>query len=82
MYNEQMCLCIDLCKLYYSFHPAGGSLHIVLDDGNISYDDLEFCAAFANTEKDYFGYALSKELQKLTIIQIEEIYSRCHELYM
>ena len=35
--------CVELIKMIYRHHAAGGGLHIVLDDGNTDDDHLEFC---------------------------------------
>ena len=37
--------CIELIKVIYRVEPFGGSLHIVLDDGNVDDDCLNFCIA-------------------------------------
>ena len=33
----------DLCLRYYQYHPTGGSLHVLLDDNNVSDAILAFC---------------------------------------
>jgi len=33
----------DLCLRYYQYHPTGGSLHVLLDDNNVSNAILAFC---------------------------------------
>ncbi len=34
---------IELINKVYSFAPTGGNCHIVLDDGNVSDDDINWC---------------------------------------
>lgn len=38
---------LPLVRAFLERHPAGGSLHIALDDGNLRDSDLEFCYGFA-----------------------------------
>ena len=37
-------ICVELIRLLYTVEPAGGLLHIVLDDDNVSDSSLAFCA--------------------------------------
>ena len=37
--------CIELIKIIYRVEPCGGLLHIVLDDGNVDDDCVNFCIA-------------------------------------
>lgn len=47
-------------------NPTGGSLHIVLDDGNLDDGDLFHCQEFAQKHKDDFGYFLATLLRYFT----------------
>lgn len=67
-------------RTYYEAHPAGGSLHIVLADGNIEADHVRFCVEYAQKEKDAEGEALAMELLCLTESQRQKIYCRLHNL--
>lgn len=33
----------ELLDKIYEYCPMGGNLHVAIDDGNLGYDDLEFC---------------------------------------
>jgi hypothetical protein len=57
-----------LVELFYTFpnNGAGGSLHIVLDDGNTGRDSVEYCLTYAQREGDACGEALAKLLLALT----------------
>lgn len=45
---------------------AGGSLHIVLDDGNVDEDSVRFCLTYARDRDDAVGVALANVLLSLT----------------
>lgn len=45
-----------------SNHPEWGSLHIVLSDGNINDDDIEFCYKYAVEKGDIVGAYLASQL--------------------
>jgi hypothetical protein len=51
---------------YKAKHPAWGSLHIVLDDGNYLDDHVRFCIGWAKAEGDREGAALAEVLLALT----------------
>lgn len=51
---------------------TGGSLHIVLDDGNTNRSDVEHCARWANQRGDLAGVALTNLLLRLD----EETYTK------
>lgn len=50
---------VELICLYYNFNPTGGSLHIVLDDGNADRASVEFCKKWAEDHKDHAGYYIA-----------------------
>jgi hypothetical protein len=56
---------------YYEENPAWGALHIVLDDGNISDIDIEFCIDYAIKNNDLEGEELGKLL--LTLSQTQRL---------
>ena len=43
-------------------NSAGGSLHIVIDDGNYERQHIQYCIEFAETHKDYSGARLGRLL--------------------
>lgn len=49
-------------KAYLEKNPAGGSLHIVLDDGNVEDSHVEFCIEYARQNGDIEGNRLGKIL--------------------
>jgi hypothetical protein len=50
---------------YTKANPGGGSLHIVLEDGNCGRDHVEFCRTLAIAEKDWLGAVLADVLLQL-----------------
>lgn len=50
-------------------NAVGGSLHIVLDDGNIEDRNVQFCAAFARADNDTLGEALAGLLLRMSHTQ-------------
>lgn len=53
---------IDKFINYYQKHPAWGSLHIVLSDGNIKDHSVQSCIELAEQNHDYEGAELAKLL--------------------
>jgi hypothetical protein len=49
-------------RAYYQVHPAGGSLHITLDDGNVDRRHVWFCWCKAVAAGDHAGAALAMKL--------------------
>lgn len=41
--NSLFCETVDLIKQIYAKYPVGGALHIVLDDNNVSDEDICWC---------------------------------------
>ncbi len=70
----------ELIEEYYTFpgNLAGGSLHIVLDDGNTERECVQFCLEYARKENDTDGIALAELLLSLTD---EEIVEACGKDY-
>lgn len=54
---------------------VGGSLHIVLDDGNIRDSDLRFCLDYALTKGDTEGAALARLLLGMTKTQRKKVHA-------
>ena len=51
-----------LFECYESLNLEYGSLHIVLSDGNINDDDIEFCYKYAVEKGDIVGAYLASQL--------------------
>ena len=45
----------EIYTMYLQMNITGGSLHIVLDDGNNSDDSIEFCYNYAKERGDVAG---------------------------
>ena len=67
---------IPVVNAYYAKpgNGVGGSLHIVLDDGNLSRRDLEFCYDWALDQGDTDGMALVMILMCLSKSQLRRLY--------
>ena len=67
---------IPLVNKYYSMpeNGCGGSLHNVLDDGNISDRDILFCLDEAKKNSDKEGIELANLLLKMSKIQRRKVY--------
>lgn len=61
----------QMARDYYAKpgNGAGGSLHIVLDDGNIKDDSVEFCRKWAEDAGDEDGVRLAEALLGLSKTQ-------------
>lgn len=68
-----------LVRRYYHLEPrncCGGSLHVVLDDGNLGDADVLHCISWAETEGDPEGITLGLNLLELTEAEREELFDR------
>ena len=64
---------------YYYFdldNPAGGNLHVCLDDGNLSESNIAFCQEQAEKDNDSFGIFLSRLMREFTEEELEELYEK------
>lgn len=66
---------LPLARAYYAKlgNGAGGSLHIVLDDGNVTDGDVEFCEERARERDDEDGVALAQVLRRMSKTQRAKI---------
>lgn len=73
---------ITMARAYYNkpgsphCNAVGGSLHIVLDDGNIHDGDIEFCIEWAKDRNDQDGVALGEYLLTLSKTQRKKLYAQ------
>jgi len=67
-----------LCKKFYSIpgNECGGSLHIVLDDGNLEDDHVLFCVRYAQENDDPLGFLVAKVLLALSEPDREKLYKK------
>jgi len=68
---------IKLAKDYYSKegNECGGSLHIVLDDGNLEDDNIKFCINYAKENNDIDGIKIGELLLTLSMTQRNKMYN-------
>jgi hypothetical protein len=59
---------------------CGGSLHIVLGDGNIEDSHVSFCERWARDNSDPAGVELAALLLRMSKTQRREIYKRFHAM--
>jgi len=64
---------LELAAEYYQDYCTGGALHIVLDDGNIEDEHIEWCIKEAKIAGDKEAVELGEALLTLTIKQRYEI---------
>jgi hypothetical protein len=74
--NAAINYAVSLATRYYSTHPAGGNLHIVLDDGNTRDCDVSFCALECDKIGDVEGLILAALLLELTERERDRVYER------
>ena len=67
---------LPLVKAHYrkEGNGVGGSLHIVLDDGNVSDDNVRFCIQWAKELGDEDGVALAELLMRMSRTQRTKLY--------
>lgn len=67
---------LPLVRAYYAKpnNGVGGSLHLVLDDGNIETYWVEYCKQYALENNDPDGVALAELLLKMSYTQRKKLY--------
>ena len=60
---------IDCFRAYLSKNPAWGSLHVVLDDGNVDDASVDFCIRYAKEHGDDEGTELGRILRQMSRTQ-------------
>lgn len=60
---------LPLLKDYYPNHRSGGSLHIVLEDGNVDNKHVEYCKQYAIERGDADGARIADILLTMTKTQ-------------
>lgn len=55
-------------------NEAGGSLHIVLDDGNLEDVSIEYCIGYASRANDSEGVAIGNMLLGISLKDRQELY--------
>ena len=65
---------IELVQEYYESNPAGGSLHIVLDDENIEKGCVRWCAGYACGSGDEMGSDIANLMLHMNWNQRKKVY--------
>lgn len=60
---------LPFVRALYEVECTGGSLHIVLDDGNLADSHVRFCLDEARKIGDRFGEALASVLLRMSVTQ-------------
>ena len=66
---------ISLCFHYYAQDICGGSLHIVLDDGNLKDTHLAWCSGYASALGDQEGEDIANLMRLMTMKQRKRVYA-------
>ncbi|MEW5856427.1 MAG: hypothetical protein AB1861_03475 [Cyanobacteriota bacterium] len=72
---------LPLAQEYYKIHRAGGNLHVVLDDGNCTQEDVELCLRQASRENDELGVRLAQALLNLSFYERYYFVTALYEQY-
>ena len=59
-------LLCSLIESYYRFNPAGGTLHLVLDEGEVEDSSIDVCMELIREEQDYVAEAIAQMLYEFT----------------
>jgi len=70
---------VGLIQSYYMNHCTGGSLHIVLDDGNWERHHITWCAGYACGQDDDHGNDIANLLLVMSDDQLKRIENRSDE---
>lgn len=76
--DQKRLILLDLIRDYYEYEGVGGTLHVVLDDGN--YDAVESCLEFAKEKNDQWGVLIATLLLDFTEEEIEQIVEKPWEV--
>lgn len=71
--TEPMRRAVDAVRALYVDHPAGGGLHVVVDDWNVGADCIRSCYEYITTAEERLAAALLVELsqeQQATVLAI------------
>ena len=71
---------IERFAAYNRIHGAWGSLHIVLDDGNVRDDHVTFCREYATKNGDTEGAELAEILLTMSKTQRLRLPDKVYEL--
>lgn len=68
---------LPLVKVYYAKpgNGTGGSLHIVLEDGNVETSHVQWCLERAQEQGDEDGVALARLLLRMSRTQRNKLYA-------
>ena len=69
----------DLIQYYYISVPdygCGGSLHVVLDDGNIEHANINWCKDKCEEDNDALGMLIADILLEFTEEELQEMYDK------
>lgn len=71
---------LPLALAYYAKpgNGVGGALHIVLDDGNLDNESINYCITFAIARGDVDAFNLGKLLLQMSATQRKKIYLSLH----
>lgn len=72
---------VELIDKYYEHYCTGGSLHIVLDDGNYGKGYVASCLQDAEERNDYWGKTIGLLLLNFDEEEQEQIIERPFEIY-
>lgn len=59
---------------YLKQEPTGGSLHIVIEDGNLEDDHVAWCAGYAYGINDLEGADIAELMRLMDHLQRKEVY--------
>ncbi len=78
---QKQYMLIELIEKYLAIECTGGSLHVLLDDGNFGESTAKFCKEYAIKHKDYWGEIIATLLMEFTEEEQIKIVDRPHEIF-
>lgn len=64
----------EMVDLYYEYNPAGGPLHVVLDDGNVDRGIILSCMDNCSMKGDVWGLLIATRLLSMPWVRREKFY--------
>lgn len=74
--TQKLHICHQLLDAYNDLEPAGGSLHVVIDDGNLEDHFVESCIEYARKNNDHYGIIIGELLLEFTVEERDMLTSR------
>jgi hypothetical protein len=78
--DQKRLMLLSLIEDYYITDGAGGTCHIILEDGNYKDSHINMCLKYSKEQNDFWGETIATLLTNFTEEEREEIVERGFEI--